>query len=131
MKKAHFSPTALITCAFITFMLGFFIGRNYFSSDIEVTLIPAASLSGERNNSEYVFPASNKSDVVMVNINSATLEELMKLPGIGQVYAQRIIDYREEHGDFAIVEDLMNVNGIGGKRLESILDMITVGGTTE
>ena len=52
----------------------------------------------------------------------------MALPGIGQVLAQRIISYREEYGSFQTVEDLMNVEGIGEKRMEDILDLITTGG---
>jgi competence protein ComEA len=61
-----------------------------------------------------------------ININLATAEELESLPGIGEVLAQRIIDYREEHGPFASVDDLVDVSGIGEATLEELRDLVTV-----
>lgn len=66
---------------------------------------------------------------LLVNINTATAQQLTALPGIGESYAQNIIDYREENGPFETKESLLNVDGIGQNRLEAILDYITVGGT--
>ena len=63
-----------------------------------------------------------------ININTATVAELTTISGIGEVLAQRIVDYREEHGDFTSLEELTNVTGIGEKRLEAIMDAATVGG---
>ncbi|TYT22436.1 ComEA family DNA-binding protein [Dictyoglomus thermophilum] len=60
-----------------------------------------------------------------VNINTASKEELESLPGIGPTLAQRIIEYREENGVFTSAEDLLNVKGIGEKKLEKIKDQIT------
>lgn len=48
----------------------------------------------------------------IVNINTAGLEELMTLPGIGQVRAEAIIAYRQQEGNFETIEDIMNVKGI-------------------
>lgn len=62
-----------------------------------------------------------------ININTATLEELDKLPGIGAVKAQSIIDYRKEHGKFTSIEDIMNIKGIGEKTFDNIKAFITVG----
>jgi len=62
-----------------------------------------------------------------ININLATQSELMDLPGIGNVLASRIVDYRRQHGDFLRIEDIRNVSGIGEKRYEAIMDKITVG----
>lgn len=61
-----------------------------------------------------------------ININTADLAELKSLPGIGEVLAQNIIDYRKENGSFTQLEDLMNVNRIGDKIFESIADSITI-----
>jgi competence protein ComEA len=63
-----------------------------------------------------------------VNINTANVDELTDLPGIGPAYARRIVDYREEHGPFRKIEDLLNVRGIGDRTFEKIRDRITVKG---
>lgn len=62
----------------------------------------------------------------IVNINTATLEELMTLSGIGESKAQAIISYREENGGFKAIDELKNVSGIGASTLEKIKDNITI-----
>jgi competence protein ComEA len=61
-----------------------------------------------------------------ININSATVKELVKLYRVGPVLAQRIIQYREERGPFQTPEDIMKVKGIGEKTFEANQDRITV-----
>ena len=61
-----------------------------------------------------------------ININTAGPGELEKLPGIGQVTAARIIDYRTANGSFHSIEDIKNVSGIGDKTFEKMKDQITV-----
>jgi len=66
-----------------------------------------------------------------VNINSAGLNELQSLPRIGPKLAQRILDYRKEHGPFKRVEDLLKVKGIGEKMFRNFKDLVTVGSETQ
>jgi len=61
-----------------------------------------------------------------VNINTATVKELVKLKRIGQKVAERIIQYREKEGPFEKPEDIMNVKGVGMKIFEANKDRITV-----
>lgn len=63
-----------------------------------------------------------------VDINSAGIEELKKIPGVGESTAKKIIDYREENGGFSTKEEIINVSGIGKKKFESMKDYITVQG---
>lgn len=62
----------------------------------------------------------------VININTATKEELMQLNSIGAVKAESIIQYREEHGSFSTIEDLMNVSGIGQKTFENLKENLEV-----
>ena len=71
-------------------------------------------------------PASSSTGQDLVNINTATLEELDTLPGIGLTTAQKIIDYRTVNGPFATIEDIMNVSGIGPATFDDLKDLITV-----
>ena len=61
-----------------------------------------------------------------VPINIASAEQLDTLPGIGPSKAEAIVSYREEHGPFTSLEDLLNVKGIGEKTLENLKDLITL-----
>ncbi|MEK6751523.1 MAG: helix-hairpin-helix domain-containing protein [Chloroflexota bacterium] len=62
----------------------------------------------------------------LININTATKEELDALPGIGPTTAQRIIDYRTANGPFEAIDEIMNVSGIGPATFDEIKDLITV-----
>ena len=62
----------------------------------------------------------------LININTASFTELQTLPRVGPVMAQRIIDFRESHGNFASVDELINVTGIGTATLDGLRNMVTV-----
>jgi competence protein ComEA len=92
-------------------------GTTYRSGN-EIRINRPGSTSGDGDSSgEVSWP---------VNINSAGAYELQSLPGIGEQLAQRIIDYRMQHGPFARIEDITNVDGIGQSKFEEIRDKITV-----
>ena len=63
---------------------------------------------------------SEQMQSAVVNINTADLKQLIKLPGVGKKKAQAIIDYRETNGDFASLEDLAKVKGVGKKMLAKL-----------
>lgn len=67
---------------------------------------------------------SNSSNSNLININTATKEDLDTLPGIGPATAQKIIDYRQEHGNFSSIEDIKNVKGIGEAKFSKMQDKI-------
>lgn len=68
--------------------------------------------------------------LALVNINTATKEELVSLKGIGEKKAQAIIDYRKKNGDFKSVDDLEKVEGIGPGTMKQIRSQLTITGKT-
>lgn len=79
--------------------------------------------SSEKGNSSHTPPSNSKQGTV--NINTATLEELQTIKGIGKKKAEAILQYRKEHGAFRTKEDLLQVKGIGKKALEAIESQVT------
>ena len=79
--------------------------------------------NSEKGNSSNSTPSNSKQGTV--NINTATLEELQTIKGIGKKKAEAILQYRKEHGPFRTKEDLLQVKGIGKKALEAIESQVT------
>jgi competence protein ComEA len=68
----------------------------------------------------------SKSEDSKININTANIQELDALPGVGEATANKIISYRDEKGKFNNIEEIKNVNGIGDKKYEDIKEMINI-----
>ena len=73
-----------------------------------------------------VAVSEKSSDKGLININTATAEELKSLPGIGDSVSGKILDYRQKNGNFKCIEDIMKVSGIKEKLFSKIKDKITV-----
>lgn len=129
MRKPNFSALVAVTIVFTAFTLGFFLGRNQNRQEI-ILSVPEKVMTPPLPQTEpAVSPVEESAEISFpIFINQADKEEIMALPGIGEVLAERIIHYREENGPYSLPEDLLNVEGIGKKRLEELLDLISLGG---
>lgn len=121
MIKHSFRVMALILALGTCLMIGMLIGRSRVGNDLFVSFgVDIPNITTEL--------IEDTSDAGGIDLNKATVDQLTVLPGIGETLAQRIIAYREEHGDFESIEDIMHVNGIGQSRFAEIKAYITVGG---
>lgn len=126
MKNKLLTVLPVLTVLFAGLTLGVFIGRNSPKGSVSVTVMASPQHS-------TVISADMKPETIgpvafPIDINSADTDELAALPGIGEVLAQRVVDYRRIHGNFSTVEQLTYVEGIGEGKMEAILDLITIGG---
>ena len=113
-----------LTLVFAAFIDGLFIGRNYNRQPVQIQPLPAVTTASLPPLTRSTEPT----ELSVININNATVADFQLLPGIGPLLAERIVAYREENGPFEIPGELMNVEGIGEKKLEEIWDYITTGG---
>ena len=80
---------------------------------------------------EFTFEESenergNDKNLNKININLSSKDELIKIPGVGEAIAERIIEYREQNGGFSSISEIMNVKGIGNAKFNSMKDYICI-----
>ena len=120
-----------VTLVFASFTVGFFTGRSSIKGSFTVETQrpddPEKELEVITDEAVTDTPTNEADTSGLINLNTADLSELSELPGIGEVLAQRIIDYRTENGGFKSIEDIKHVTGIGDTIYYEIRSMITVG----
>ncbi|MEG1441824.1 MAG: helix-hairpin-helix domain-containing protein [Oscillospiraceae bacterium] len=132
----------LLTCCFLAFLGIYLIGLHFVNIYLPVkepiknddvqnvvvegsanTKIPEITTGPDKKELEKIDEGINKP---IININTATNEELCKIDGIGEKFAQRIIDKRNELGGFTSIEQLKDVKGIGEKTFEKIKPQVVL-----
>ena len=123
MKKGQMILLSICTLS-LCVVFGIFLGRNLPNNYIPQTQISATSAT----DSPTVSAVTPHEKSGHLDLNLATKAQLMDLPGIGEVLAQRILDYRQTQGSFHSIDELLNVEGIGEKTLEQIEPFLKIGG---
>lgn len=133
MKVTKLEWAALaVTGLTLVAMLFYFWGSRSLASPVTIsareaeTSAATSQIAAQGENGDTEEESGEDADVFPIDLNTATKEELMLLPNIGEVRAEAIVAYREEHGPFQYVEDLVEVKGIGEGILEDLMDYVTI-----
>lgn len=122
MKNQNYFLLIIMTMLFAGIILGFLVGQRSASETVFVA-VPEEMLTlpteTQETTPEICFP---------IDLNKASKEELMALPGIGEKMSFRIMSYRWERKRFSSVEELLNVQGMTEKILDKIRDLVYIGG---
>ncbi len=100
--------------------------EEFASFEQQLQTIESSSDSIKRKKSKAISIVRKKRRDFKININQASVDEIVQLPKIGPVLASRIVAYRQKHGYFHKVEDLINVKGVGKKTVERLRPFISV-----
>ena len=104
------------------FTCGLIVGKQ--SEKPEITVTENTSVVSQVIDKEQTNENVKESQKVLININTAGEGELMLLPGIGEMLAERIVAYREANGGFSSAGEIMNVEGIGESKFANICEFI-------
>lgn len=143
MSNLNRRRTVLFVCALLAMAAGIFVQARLLG-EVGLPILHAASVESpgappEREGAAAIptdaagtaaddgCPSEHDAEGARVDINRATAEELMQLPGIGPAYAQRIIELRLLRGGFRYKEELMDVSGIGPARFAKLAPLVEVG----
>ena len=125
--KISFERVVVLLAAAVLLLMGirFATGQTKLSDswrvEVERNDRPATSVSGSRPDEPDGLLEGE-----VIHLNTASQQDLERLPGIGSTKAQAIVDYRQEHGPFRSVDDLLQVSGIGLGTLEELRAYVTV-----
>lgn len=118
MKFIRFEKYFIIFSSLFLLLGISILGYRYFFSSEKIEVISSLPPLHSKTNNAII------QKVKSININTASEQELMVLPGIGVTLANRIIEYRKLHGKIYRVKELLNIKGIGSKRLEKVKKFI-------
>ena len=113
MKKGRIIMLLVVALS-VGIVTGMFIGRNAHKETVFLT--------------ENVSTQTELSEDTRIDINTASASQLSNLPGIGEILAGRIVEYRSQFGSYSSTEGIMQVEGIGLKKYEQIKHLIKAGG---
>lgn len=128
MKNRPLSLLFSIPFLLTAFALGFFLGRNQNHEIVTISPLPTQAMHNAAPSTIPETEFAGNQIQYPLDLNTADLNALTSLPGIGETLARRILAYREQNGAFSRPEELLNVEGIGPGKLEAILNDIVTGG---